>query len=122
MNEVYDVRLANCGLLQVTDDLSAMTGVSGIFQRMAPEVMANQRYSVKADVYSFGMVLWVCTARQVCKAVPLSYQSAAWVWVQQHRVAWEESARRMLCDAVCCCAAGASEMARPMPHAHQASS
>jgi serine/threonine protein kinase len=32
---------------------------------MAPEVLANQRYSNKADVYSFGMVMWECCARQV---------------------------------------------------------
>jgi serine/threonine protein kinase len=34
-------------------------------QWMAPEVLANQRYSNKADVYSFGMVMWECCARQV---------------------------------------------------------
>ncbi len=32
---------------------------------MAPEVLANQHYSGKADVYSFAMVAWECTARQV---------------------------------------------------------
>jgi serine/threonine protein kinase len=32
---------------------------------MAPEVLANQRYSNKADIYSFGMVMWECCARQV---------------------------------------------------------
>lgn len=32
---------------------------------MAPEVLANQRYSSKADVYSFGIVVWECCARQV---------------------------------------------------------
>lgn len=34
-------------------------------QWMAPEVLANQRYSNKADIYSFGMVMWECCARQV---------------------------------------------------------
>lgn len=29
------------------------------------EVLANLRYSDKADVYSFGIVLWECAARQV---------------------------------------------------------
>jgi serine/threonine protein kinase len=32
---------------------------------MAPEVLANQRYSNKADVYSFAVVMWECCARQV---------------------------------------------------------
>jgi serine/threonine protein kinase len=36
-----------------------------LLQWMAPEVLANQRYSNKADIYSFGMVMWECCARQV---------------------------------------------------------
>ena len=77
VDEDYNVRVADFGLSRVTHDLNTLTGGLGTFQYMAPEVMANQRYSVKADVYSFGMVLWECTARQVCKAVPLSYQTVA---------------------------------------------
>ena len=34
----------------------AMTGALGTYQWMAPEVLTSQRYSEKADVYSFGMV------------------------------------------------------------------
>ena len=34
-------------------------------QWMAPEVLAHQRYSQKADVYSFALVAWECAARQV---------------------------------------------------------
>ena len=33
-----------------------MTGALGTYQWMAPEVLTSQRYSEKADVYSFGMV------------------------------------------------------------------
>jgi serine/threonine protein kinase len=32
---------------------------------MAPEVLANQRYSHRADVYSFGVVMWECCSRQL---------------------------------------------------------
>jgi serine/threonine protein kinase len=32
---------------------------------MAPEVLANQRYSHRADVYSFGIVAWECCARRL---------------------------------------------------------
>ena len=79
------MRVADFGLSRVTHDLNTLTGGLGTFQYMAPEVMANQRYSVKADVYSFGMVLWECTARQVCKAMPSSYRSAATSCGQQYR-------------------------------------
>ena len=65
MDEDFNVRVADFGLSRVTHDLNTLTGGLGTFQYMAPEVMANQRYSVKADVYSFGVVLWECTARQV---------------------------------------------------------
>lgn len=66
VDEDFNVRVADFGLSRVTHDLGTLTGGLGTFQYMAPEVMACQRYSVKADVYSFGMVLWECTARQVC--------------------------------------------------------
>lgn len=33
---------------------------------MAPEVISHTRYTESADVYSFGIVLWECAARQVC--------------------------------------------------------
>ncbi|CAL5224835.1 g7589 [Coccomyxa viridis] len=65
VDEDFNVRVADFGLSRVTHDLNTLTGGLGTFQYMAPEVMANQRYSVKADVYSFGVVLWECTARQV---------------------------------------------------------
>ena len=87
MDDIYNVRVAEFWLSRVTHDLNTLTGGLGTFQYMAPEVMANQRYSVKADMYSSGMVLWKCTAQQVRKAVPLSYQSAAWVSGQQDRIA-----------------------------------
>jgi serine/threonine protein kinase len=58
--------------------MQTMTGGLGTFQWMAPEVLANQRYSEKADVYSFGIVMWECCARQVPFAsVGLSGMQAA---------------------------------------------
>ena len=76
VDEDFNVRVADFGLSRVTHDLNTLTGGLGTFQYMAPEVMANQRYSVKADVYSFGVVLWECTARQV--GYPLIHPAAAW--------------------------------------------
>ena len=51
--------ITSCGLLTSAVLLRAC------LQWMAPEVLANQRYSNKADIYSFGMVMWECCARQV---------------------------------------------------------
>eukprot|EP00742_Colponemidia_sp_Colp-10_P007271 GILJ01007817.1.p1 GENE.GILJ01007817.1~~GILJ01007817.1.p1 ORF type:complete len:862 (-),score=71.89 GILJ01007817.1:172-2757(-) len=41
-----------------------MTGHIGTFQWMAPEVIANQNYTEKADVFSFGVVLWEMVTRE----------------------------------------------------------
>jgi serine/threonine protein kinase len=40
------------------DEAYQLTGNTGTFRYMAPEVALNQAYSGKADVYSFGMVCW----------------------------------------------------------------
>ena len=41
-----------------------MTGMAGTFHWMAPEILENQPYTFKADVYSFGIVMWEILARE----------------------------------------------------------
>ncbi|KRX09626.1 Regulator of chromosome condensation 1/beta-lactamase-inhibitor protein II [Pseudocohnilembus persalinus] len=41
-----------------------MTGKIGTYQWMAPEVIAGQTYTEKADVFSFGIILWEIASRQ----------------------------------------------------------
>uniref|UniRef100_A0A0G4H597 Protein kinase domain-containing protein n=1 Tax=Chromera velia CCMP2878 TaxID=1169474 RepID=A0A0G4H597_9ALVE len=41
-----------------------MTGSVGTYQWMAPEVLESSEYSEKADVFSFGVVLWEILSRQ----------------------------------------------------------
>jgi hypothetical protein len=40
------------------------TAETGTYRYMAPEVMLHQAYSFPADVYSFGMVMWVLLTRK----------------------------------------------------------
>jgi hypothetical protein len=54
-----------CVVLQGPIPTRVLWCVLVYLQWMAPEVLANQRYSNKADIYSFGMVMWECCARQV---------------------------------------------------------
>ena len=41
-----------------------MTGKIGTYQWMAPEVITNQKYTEKADVFSFGIILWEIAVRE----------------------------------------------------------
>ena len=38
--------------------------MAGTFHWMAPEVLESKPYTLKADVYSFGIVLWEILARE----------------------------------------------------------
>jgi serine/threonine protein kinase len=42
-----------------------MTKTTGSWLWMAPEVLAGSRYSEKADVYSFALVLWEMVERRL---------------------------------------------------------
>lgn len=59
------VKIADFGLSKIKEDLHPLTGGLGTYQWMAPEVISHTRYTESADVYSFGIVLWECVARQV---------------------------------------------------------
>jgi mitogen-activated protein kinase kinase kinase 9 len=43
---------------------STMTGKIGTYQWMAPEVISGHNYTEKADVFSFGIILWEIAARE----------------------------------------------------------
>lgn len=42
-----------------------MTGNIGTVSWIAPEVFAQRKYNERADVYSFGIVMWELITRQV---------------------------------------------------------
>jgi len=58
------VKVCDFGLARVKESVNTMTGQVGTYQWMAPEVLANERYTEKADVYSFGIILWEMATRQ----------------------------------------------------------
>ena len=41
-----------------------MTGMAGTYHWMAPEVFKSEQYTTKADVYSYGVVLWEIICRE----------------------------------------------------------
>jgi serine/threonine protein kinase len=48
-----------------TKAINTMTGQCGTFQWMAPEVIANGKYTEKADVFSFGVIMWELVSREL---------------------------------------------------------
>ena len=64
-NREYQVKVGDFGLSRAKEVQHTMTGQCGTFQWMSPEVMQSQRYTEKADVFSFGIILWEVLFRQV---------------------------------------------------------
>ncbi|KAG2453337.1 hypothetical protein HYH02_001561 [Chlamydomonas schloesseri] len=67
LDNAGNARIADFGLAKIAagSGRQVMTGGLGTYQWAAPEVLAHQRYSEKADVYSFGMVLYECLTRKL---------------------------------------------------------
>ena len=58
------VKITDFGLARFQSQDQFMTGAAGTFHWMAPEVLINKPYTVKADVYSYGIVLWEIITRR----------------------------------------------------------
>lgn len=67
LNRAWEVKLSDFGLSRwkpnsLTD---IMTMQCGTYHWMAPEVINSTQYTEKADVYSFGIILWEIAARAI---------------------------------------------------------
>lgn len=67
LDKEYNCKVGDFGLTRISRGSAAvqMTGQCGTFQYMAVEVLANKPYSEKADVFSFGILLWEMIARKL---------------------------------------------------------
>ena len=63
VNNANEGRVSDFGISRPMD--SAMTGQVGTFNYMAPEIIERSKYSLKADTFSFGMMLWEMLTRTV---------------------------------------------------------
>ncbi|GJN18827.1 hypothetical protein PR202_gb06030 [Eleusine coracana subsp. coracana] len=57
-NKASVVKVADFGVARVKDQSGVMTAETGTYRWMAPEVIEHKPYDHKADVFSFGVVLW----------------------------------------------------------------
>lgn len=62
LDDAMNGKLADFGWTRFKAD--TMTNKIGTYQWMAPEVIQGQQYSEKADVYSFGIILWEIASRK----------------------------------------------------------
>ena len=65
INDYIHVKVTDFGIARILDEVSAkMTMQVGTCHWMAPEVINSEPYSLAADIYSFGIVLWEIAARE----------------------------------------------------------
>ncbi|XP_074329800.1 serine/threonine-protein kinase STY46-like isoform X2 [Apium graveolens] len=58
MDENEVVKVADFGVARVRAQSGVMTAETGTYRWMAPEVIEHKPYDHKADIYSFGIVVW----------------------------------------------------------------
>lgn len=58
MDENEVVKVADFGVARVQTQSGVMTAETGTYRWMAPEVIEHKPYDYKADVFSFGIVMW----------------------------------------------------------------
>ncbi|KAF7144004.1 hypothetical protein RHSIM_Rhsim05G0052200 [Rhododendron simsii] len=58
MDEHDVVKVADFGVARVKAQSGVMTAETGTYRWMAPEVIEHRSYDHKADIYSFGIVMW----------------------------------------------------------------
>jgi mitogen-activated protein kinase kinase kinase 9 len=64
-NDYVNVKIADFGLARrMGAEGMMMTGRAGTFNWMAPETHDGLDYNEKADVYSYGIVIWEILARE----------------------------------------------------------
>ncbi|XP_021731067.1 serine/threonine-protein kinase STY8-like [Chenopodium quinoa] len=58
MEKMGVAKIADFGVAKVQTQSGVMTAETGTYRWMAPEVIGHQPYDHKADVFSFGIVIW----------------------------------------------------------------
>lgn len=85
LDESYTPKVCDFGLSRLKAQDRSMTGNCGTVQWMAPEVLANQAYNEKADIYSYGIILWELLTRQCPYDDMSAIQCALAVLNRNHR-------------------------------------
>jgi serine/threonine protein kinase len=58
LSHARQVKIADFGVARMIEANGHMTAETGTYRWMAPEVIEHKPYDEKADVFSFGVVMW----------------------------------------------------------------
>lgn len=58
LDENSNVKIGDFGVARIMSQTGCMTAETGTYRWMAPEVIEHRPYDCKADVFSFGILLW----------------------------------------------------------------
>jgi len=58
VDETFKVKISDFGLSKIVEKMNSTMTSCGTAAWAAPEILKNNRYTEKADVYSFGVCLW----------------------------------------------------------------
>jgi len=66
VDENWKVKVCDFGLSKILENQSDFNNMTacGTASWTAPEILRNEKYTEKADVYSYGIVLWECVTRE----------------------------------------------------------
>ncbi|KAJ0973333.1 hypothetical protein J5N97_021292 [Dioscorea zingiberensis] len=65
LDDHHVVKVADFGVARFQNQQGIMTAETGTYRWMAPEIINHQPYDQKADVFSFGIVLWELTTSKI---------------------------------------------------------
>lgn len=94
-NDPILVKITDFGVSRIYESDAVMTGQRGTCHWMAPEVLACQPYSLKADVFSYGIVLWEIMTRET------PYKHLNPVMIPYHVLHQGERPDTSKCDSSC---------------------
>jgi serine/threonine protein kinase len=80
LDENLQVKIADFGVARLIDKDSVMTAETGTYRWMAPEVIEHRAYDNKADIFSFGIVLWELLTGKVPYTEHTALQVCALLW------------------------------------------
>jgi len=99
----YTVKLTDFGLSTIfgPNDDKELSAETGTYRWMAPEVIRHEKYSSKADTYSFSIVVWQLLTREEPFKFSGQVEAAALVALEQSRPPFPSGTPKQIEDIIC---------------------